>query len=436
MVGEILATGGIDAVVDLTETVDSPYEVGIALATQASALDIDILDAIHGASEPVTVATLTYFESRFGECGWELIDRLIADHAPPKQVVADLLRAVPAVEAPWRRADALGADVAHEYWTRVNPLELGTPPSLDQFREVSERLRKAGRAGAAIRLISRWEHRHGSATEAAEEAAACLEGWLQQQDAEDPPPVPRYELSRLVEMLDHHREYLGTGRVATLEWQYLPALAHAGDTSTPNLYRHLAQDRDFFVSLVEIAYQPASSSPGDGPEPDETTRQRALNAHRLLRSWPLGAFSPGGDGQQDVDAERLDGWVDHARRRLEEIDRQQIGDTLIGAALAASPPDSDGEWPSAAVRDLIERVKSDDLDRGLTVAVCNQRGGTTRSPTDGGDQERELADRYCEQSRRFSQWPRTAAIFDNLATTYEHEAGIQDRSAEARRRGL
>ena len=224
VVGEILATGGIDAVVDLTETVDSPYEVGIALATQASALDIDILDAIHGASEPVTVATLTYFESRFGECGWELIDRLIADHAPPKQVVADLLRAVPAVEAPWRRADALGADVAHEYWTRVNPLELGTPPSLDQFREVSERLRKAGRAGAAIRLISRWEHRHGSATEAAEEAAACLEGWLQQQDAEDPPPVPRYELSRLVEMLDHHREYLGTGRVATLEWQYLPRL--------------------------------------------------------------------------------------------------------------------------------------------------------------------------------------------------------------------
>ncbi len=421
---------------ELAETVEMPYEVGIALATQGSALDADMLEALHGASEPVAVAALTFFESRFGQCGWELIDRLIADHAPPKQVVADLLRAIPAVDAPWRRADALGADVADEYWTRVNPLELGTPSSLAQFREVSQRLRKTGRARAAIRLICMWEHRHESSPDVAEEAAVCLEDWLQQQDLEHAVPVSRHEMSRLMKMLDRHREHLGTGRVATLEWQYLPSLAYAGDTSSPNLHRHLAQDPDLFVSLVEIAYQPASWSPGDGPEPDETTRQRALNAHRLLRSWPLGAFSPGGDGQQDVDAERFDGWVDHARRRLEEIDRQQIGDTLIGAALAASPPDSDGEWPSAAVRDLIERVKSDDLDRGLTIAVCNQRGGTTRSPTDGGDQERELADRYREQSRRFSQWPRTAAIFDNLATTYEHEAGIQDRSAEARRRGL
>ena len=435
-VEELLAAGGIDAVRELAETVEMPYEVGIALATQGSALDADMLEALHGASEPVAVAALTFFESRFGQCGWELIDRLIADHAPPKQVVADVLRAIPAVDAPWRRADALGADVADEYWTRVNPLELGTPSSLAQFREVSQRLRKTGRARAAIRLICMWEHRHESSPDVAEEAAVCLEDWLQQQDMEHAVPVSRHEMSRLMKMLDRHREHLGTGRVATLEWQYLPSLAYAGDTSSPNLHRHLAQDPDLFVSLVEIAYQPASWSPGDGPEPDETTRQRALNAHRLLHSWPSAVFSPGGDGQQGVNAERLDGWVDHARSGLEETDRQGIGYTLIGAALAASPADSDGEWPGAAVRDLIERVKSDDLDRGLTIAVCNQRGGTTRSPTDGGDQERELADRYREQSRRFSQWSRTAAIFDNLATTYEHEAGIQDRSAEARRRGL
>ena len=436
-VAGILAAGGIDAVLELTDAVDLPYGVGVALATNGSAvLDNDILEAMHDASEQVTVAALTYFERRFGECGWELIDRLIADHAPLAQVVADLLRAVPDIETPWRKADTLGADIADQYWKRVNPLELGTPSSLDQLREVLERLREAGRAGAAIHLISRWGHRHESAPEAAEEAATCLEGWLQHQDPADPVPVSRYELSRLMMMLDRHREHLGTGRVGTLEWQFLPALTHAGDIKTPNLYRHLAQDPDFFASLVEIAYKPASWSPEDGPDPDESARQRALNAHRLLHSWPSGAFSPGGEGQQDVDAERLDGWVDHVRSRLEETDRQGIGNTLIGTALAASPADSEGEWPSAAVRDLIERVNRDDLDRGLTIAVCNQRGGTTRAPTDGGDQERELAARYRAQGHRFSRWPRTAAIFDSLASTYEHEAGIHDRRAEARRRGL
>ena len=434
-IGAILAAGGVNGVLELIETAEAPYEVGVAAATQGPALDTDMLEALHEASEPVTAAALTYFESRFRECGWELLDRLVAHHAPSERVVADLLRAVPAVETPWRRADALGAGVANEYWTRVSPRELGPPTSPDRLREVSGRLRNAGRARAAIHLIRVWEHRHDSAPEVAEEAAACLEDWLQQQGPEDPTRVSRHHLSRLLKMLDRHRGHLGTGRVATLEWRYLPALAYADNTGTPNLYRHLAQHPDFFVSLVETAYKPASSVPEDGPEPDETARQRALSAHRLLHSWPLGTFSPGGDGQQS-DAERLDGWLDHVRKRLEETDRQGIGDTLIGAALAASPADSDGEWPSAAVRDLIERVNSDDLDRGLTIAVCNQRGGTTRSPTAGGDQERELAARYCEQSRRFSRWPRTAAIFDSLASTYEDEAAVHDRRAEAQRRGL
>ena len=436
-VADIFAAGGISAVLELTDAVGVPYGVGVALATNGSAaLDNDMLEAMHDASEQVTVAALTYFESRFGECGWEFIDRLIADHDPPKQVVADLLRAIPAVEAPWRRADALGVEIADEYWTRVSPLELGPSTNSDQMREVSERLRNAGRAGAAIHLVCVWEHRHDSAPEVAEEAASCLEDWLQQQDPQDQAPVPRHALSRLLKMLDRHREHLGNGRVATLEWQYLPALAYAGDTGTPNLYRHLAQDPDFFVTLVEIAFPSASSSPGDGPEPDETDRQRALRAHRLLHSWPPGAFSPSGDGQHSVSAKPLDAWVDQVRSRLEAADRRGIGDTLIGTALAASPPDSDGEWPSAAVCDLIERVRSDDLDSGLIIAVRNQRGGTTRSPTDGGDQERELAARYRAQGHRFSQWPRAAAIFDSLASSYEDEAAVNDRRAEARRLGL
>lgn len=435
-IGVILADGGIDAVLELIETTETSYAVGIALASQDPAPDKDVLEAMHDASEPVAVAALTYFESRFRECGWDLVDRLIADHAPSERVVADLLRAVPAVETPWRRADALGAGVTDEYWRRVGPLELGLSMSSDQLREVSGRLRNAGRVGAAIRLVCVWERRHDSTPEVAEETASCLEGWLQQEDPQDPAPVTRRDLSRLMKMLDRHRDHLGIGRVATLEWQCLPSLAYAGDTGTPNLHRHLAQDPDFFVSLVEIAYPSASSSPDDGPETDESARERALSAHRLLHSWPPGTFSPGGDGQQSVDAGRLNAWVDRVRSRLEESGRLGIGDMLIGTALASSPSDPDGEWPSAAVRGLIERVGSDDLDNGLVVAVRNLRGGTTRSPTEGGGQERELAARYRAQGRCFNQWPRTAAIFDSLASSYEDEAAINDRRAEARRRGL
>ena len=109
---------------------------------------------------------------------------------------------------------------------------------------------------------------------------------------------------------------------------------------------------------------------------------------------------------------------------------------MIGKALAVSPPDPGGEWPSLPVRELIERLRSDDVALGLHVALRNQRGATNRSPTDGGDQERQLVATYREKSRNLSSWPRTAAIFEGLAASYESDAALHDRSAEAVRRGL
>ena len=109
---------------------------------------------------------------------------------------------------------------------------------------------------------------------------------------------------------------------------------------------------------------------------------------------------------------------------------------MIGTALASSPAGPDGDWPSEAVRDLLDRLDSDDVDQGLLVAIRNQRGATSRGMTDGGEQERELAERYRADSRRFQQWPRTAAIFTSLAQSYEREADVHDRDAEAWHRGL
>ena len=156
----------------------------------------------------------------------------------------------------------------------------------------------------------------------------------------------------------------------------------------------------------------------------------------MLRSWPEAHFVPEIDKHGGVDCERLDGWVRDVRERLAEIDRSDIGDQMIGAALAASPADPDGTWPGLAVRDLIERLDSDSIDTGVFVAVRNRRGVTSRSLTAGGGQERALAQHYHEQRLRFRQWPRTAAIFAGLAQSYEREADQEDEEAEAHRRGL
>lgn len=436
-IGVVLADGGLDAVFDFAELVDEPRRVGSALAGCNSALDKDILRAMETASGTVTEVALGYFDHRFAELRWEGLEELLSENHVPPQVAADVLRSPPPVELPWTRVDAWGEEVASEYWHRVGYYDLGIPQELSQLLEVCRRLRKAGRLELAGTLLSLRSTAYESHSNFAEEAAGWLELWIMQPSTEtEYDNMAYWRLVSLFKVLDKHRDHLGTSRVAILEWQYYPILHYDPDFNAANLYRELACDPELFAQLVEWAFKPASATPDEQPSVTKAQQQMALSAYRLLRSWPESQFVPAVNDSGALDAESLQIWIDSTRELLAASDRSTIGDQMIGAALAASPKDPDGEWPGIAVRNLLERLQCDSVDQGLVMAVANQRGGTTRSLTAGGEQERQLAESYREQSRRFQEWPRTAAMFSRLARGYEHEASHHDREAETVRRGL
>ena len=434
----ILDSGGIAAVLDFALEVEQPVRVGTALGRVATDLDVEMLDAMHDAADAVTQCALGYFGHRFDELGWHGIHRLRECHARTPQAAADLLRAIAPIHQPWTQVAALGGSVAAAYWERVSYYDIGVPQDLDQLLEVSRRLREAGRCDFAAMLLSFGADAHESEPEYLEEVADCLEQRIQQAPPEGSARTPMgdYQLASLIKTLDRHRDHLGIGRVARLEWLYYPALRHDPDSQAPNIYRGMSQDPDLFAWMVELAFRPANAAGEDRAEPNESRQRLALNAFDVLRSWPEAHFVPEIDKHGGVDCERLDGWVHDVRERLAEIDRADIGDQMIGAALAASPADPDGTWLGLAVRDLIERLDSDSIDTGVFVAVRNRRGVTSRSLTAGGGQERTLAQQYHEHRLRFRQWPRTAAIFAGLAQSYEREADQEDEEAEAHRRGL
>lgn len=434
----ILADGGPEAVLEFAMEVEQPGLVGIALARAKPELDKTVLDAMLDAPAPITSVGLGYFEHRFAALGWEGIDGLIASHEVHAQVAADLHRAIPAVEAPWNRVDAHGSEVADAYWRRANYFDIRVTSELSELLTVSYRLRQAGRTELARTLLSRAEDDYESDPEFAEEVAACLEQWIQSEVAvaEAPGTMVAWELASLIKVLNRHRKHLGIGRSATIEWLCFPLLRNRPGSHPSSLYIALAQDPGFFAQLVELAYKPAGASADDASEPTEASLQIALNAHEVLHSWPSSQFAPGVDGEGRMDEASLNSWVDDARERLAELDRTDIGDRMIGTALAASPADPDGAWPGQAVCGLIERLERDDIDNGMSEAIFAQRGGTTRSPTGGGDQERALAEQYRQKSQSFAGWPRTAALFRGLARSYEHLAEVVDRRAEVHRRGL
>lgn len=331
----------------------------------------------------------------------------------------------------WETAEAIGKEVKERFWQLFSTMGLGH--DFEHVRLVTDHLLSVGRNAAALDFIGLYRDRtqeHGE--EFAPLVAEGLERLLDQQSA-DPEfrQLSGWDFEQLFKFMEANREAVGETRLAGLEWAYLQALGLHPDV--PTLHQRMADDPAFFVEIVGTVFRPASGKDDDEPV-DEAAQRRATNGWHLLRSWNR---PPGADGSGQMDGPTLRSWVAEARRLLKGSDRLGIGESQIGQALVAAPADLDGSWPGEAVRDLLEEVQSEHLESGLSIAVLNGRGVTSRGLGEGGAQERDLAKKYREDADRLAdKWPRSAAMLRGLATSYESDARREEKTAERFRRGL
>jgi hypothetical protein len=230
----------------------------------------------------------------------------------------------------------------------------------------------------------------------------------------------------IFDKLDNDSSVTGA-EIARLEWAYLRLLEHSNRTPKA-LPKLLASSPSFFLEVLSTAYRAENEERLDATAPDyEVKSSMAIQAWTLLRSWQL---VPGtSDGK--INAAELEGWVRDARILCEKAGRAAIGDQVIGQVLAYSPAGEDGTWPCLPVRELIEITRSNELEIGVQTGVINKRGVTTRLPTDGGAQERDLAKMYQDWSERTRlEFPRTSAMLAKIAKSYEWDAKSHDDDAE------
>lgn len=106
-------------------------------------------------------------------------------------------------------------------------------------------------------------------------------------------------------------------------------------------------------------------------------------------------------------------------------------DNHLGQVLINYPEGADGAWPHEAVRELLEEVASEHLERGISIGIFNSRGVVQRAIGEGGVQERTIAERYASHARLVRDgWPRTARLMRAVAKSYEAEARGEDTRAE------
>jgi len=223
-----------------------------------------------------------------------------------------------------------------------------------------------------------------------------------------------------------------------LEFPYIDALSRQSGArearGIPNLELYLEDHPEFFVEAVAWVYKRSDGRADpqalrlDDPE---LIKNRAERGAALLESIER---IPGRNKLGETEADRLLAWVNTVRQSCAELGRQETGDISLGKLLSHASEGEDGVWPCEAVRDVLEQVQSRDISRGITTGLYNARG--VHWSGEGGDQERELAEKYrkWEVALEFSHPFVARTILKRMVDTYDKEAKGHDTEAEIERR--
>ena len=427
----MLISSGVDAVLDLARSVKNPRLVGAAFIDASKSGDnVDILIAKSLQSEDETVINFAIGMvvegySSHGVDADQWINSML-DRAKRERWASDAVNRLLVLTAPkkelWERFEEFEPAVSENYWKRLSPYRINDAMEAEF---VIEKFLSVNRPHAALTSAGIRPH----------DISSDLLVRILNEVAVTPPEevdhntgtMLQHYVTQILQVLDV-RDDLKGDTLAMLEWQYLSLLEHS-NRPPHALHQAMASRPEFFVEVLRVIYRPAEGS-GIIEEPvdKEEAQARATQAYKLLHSWQSAIPGQTSDG---IDETALHAWVSEARRLSNAVGRGDIADEQIGQILAFSPAGNDGIWPALAVRNLLEKVKSEHIERGLIVGVHNGRSPTWRALGEGGVQERAIAANYRQLAIATQlKFPRTSALLNQMADDYEAQAKWHDERVD------
>jgi len=242
-----------------------------------------------------------------------------------------------------------------------------------------------------------------------------------------------YDVSEAIHELDGRKD-VHRDEMVGLELMYTEILNNS-KYGIPNLERWISESPIGFVQILAMLFKRDDKK----EDPPEWNRSAATNrkilssiAHRLLARI---SRIPGTGESGKIDKDKLSRWIMEARHLCGEYGRTYVGDQYIGQLLARGPADEDGVRPCIPVSEAMEEIVSQDIEKGFIIESHNARGVYRRVMGEGGKQERELADRYRDWSKRRSpKYPYVGSILEKIAEDYDQKALEQDSVAKIEQR--
>ncbi|MDA9426244.1 addiction module antitoxin [Bradyrhizobium sp. CCBAU 53380] len=435
---EILQQRGLGGILEASERGKASWVIGVLLASTVlreqelqELLPLALSPILAGKEENYSYKNLIggVLRALADEDRREAILKSVASSLPDEGVVQLYLLA-PFGKSTWKLVDTLGEDSQAKYWSEVAPDWI--QDSDTGINEGVERLLKANRPRAAFSCI-RFDQGKLDTEVLFRLLLAMAEGGGDQPGQY---MLEQYYVQEAFKRLNTSPA-LTLDQKAGLEFAYVDVLSRRWGTGEsygiPNLERYVEAHPELFVQAITWTYKrkDGATDPVEFQVPPDRIKIMAERGYKLLEAIER---IPGHNDLGELEVDRLAKWVASVRRSCAELGRAEAADAAIGRVLSCAPVGTDGVWPCEPVRDVMEDVQSESIMRGAHTGVFNSRGVHWRG--EGGDQERELAEKYRKwgQALQVSHPFVAARLLTALAQTYDHIASREDTEAEIRRR--
>ncbi len=322
----------------------------------------------------------------------------------------------------WQLAAESDPETDEAYWQYVRPYHWRHD---EELPFVFQRLLKAKRPRSALQSCQYTQTQPDSQL-----LFSALQQFISGQEP-DGPMIDSWHLGEMLEKLEKCSE-IEKPALIQLEFGLFPALGYGQEARAATLYEGVMTEPSLFTELISLVYKPRHQE-GEVPV-TEAARSTATHAYEVLHGCKR-MPGTGTDGRIDQDA--FTGFIDSVRDLCRQADRLTVGDLTLGEILAHAPADEDGTWPFSPAREVLDRPELDDMRGGFSTGAWNKRGVTSRSPWDGGEQERDLATYYRGQAERVQHsHPNVAVMLEGIAKIYERHGKHEDDEANLRKEGF
>ncbi len=360
---------------------------------------------------------------------FELYEKLRAKGFGPMALTNVFLKLV-AGGVLWDFIDTTSQEVSDEYWKRVDSFYFYAPT--EDLSKAISKLMQYNRFTSAIHVAS-------NAAEQLDESllVEVLTNFISNK-LEENVRLDSYEIQHIFEEL-RKKNTPDHNTLIRLEWLYLPLLDQGFDHgNTPILHREMAENPEFFIQVLEQLYKTETDDEQEAELTEEQIQQKAQmaqSAYKLFQTWHA---IPGTDIQGDIDADKLNNWVNRVLELAKESDRLTFAEGKIGDVFAKYPeinkemdPQKELNWPPDILCEIMEGINSNSLFESFRTSTYNKRGFSSRGPFDGGAREWHIGKYFRTLGQiKSAKFPHITALLEDLAKDFEHQAKYEDERAE------